>query len=70
MDGYELLEAKQVGGRSVEHYLFVDDYFTWWVKGKSYLCRLIDMTHAGFVNEVIFGEEVLTRWPEIVKKWF
>lgn len=69
LDGYELLEAKQVGGQRVDHYLFVDDYFTWWVKGKSYLCRLIDMAHAGFVNEVIFGKEVLTRWPEIVKKW-
>jgi hypothetical protein len=69
LDGYEIKEAKQAGGQRVEHYLLVDDRFTWWVKGKSYLCRLIDMTHAGFVDEVIFGEEVFTRWPEIVKHW-
>ncbi len=70
LDGYEILEAEKVSGRRIEHYLFVDDWFTWWVKGKSYLCRLIDMAHAGFVDEVIFGEEVLTRWPQIVKQWF
>jgi hypothetical protein len=69
LDGYEIIEAEQVGGQKIEHYLLVDDWFTWWVKGKSYLCRLVDMAHAGFVDEVIFGEEVLTRWPEIVKIW-
>ncbi len=69
LDGYEILEAEEFSGRRVEHYLLVDDRFTWWVKGKSYLCRLIDMVHAGFVDEVIFGEEVLTRWPEIVRAW-
>lgn len=69
LDGYEILEAEEFSRRRVEHYLLVDDWFTWWVKGKSYLCRLIDMVHAGFVDEVIFGEEVLTRWPEIVRKW-
>jgi hypothetical protein len=70
LDGYEILEAEQVRGRRIEHYLLVDDYFTWWVKGKSYLCRLVDMAHAGFVDEVIFGEEILTRWPEIVNGWY
>ena len=69
LDGYEIIEAEQVGGQKIEHYLLVDDWFTWWVKGKSYLCRLVDMAHAGFVDEVIFGEEVLTRWPEIIKIW-
>ena len=69
LDGYEILEAEATGGRKIEHYLLVDDKFTWWVKGKSYLCRLVDMAHAGLVDEVIFGKEVLTRWPEIVKTW-
>ncbi|PIU52402.1 MAG: hypothetical protein COS90_11630 [Deltaproteobacteria bacterium CG07_land_8_20_14_0_80_60_11] len=69
LDGYELLEAEKILGKKIEHYLFVDDNFTWWIKGKSYLCRLIDMMHIGLVDEVIFGREVATRWPEIVKKW-
>lgn len=69
LDGYELLEAEKFLGRKVEHYLFVDDRFTWWALGKSYLCRLIDMMHMGLVDEIIFGKEVLTRWPEIVKSW-
>jgi hypothetical protein len=69
LDGYEIIEAEEVSGRKIEHYLLVDDWFTWWVKGKSYLCRLVDMTHAGFVDEVIFGREALTRWPEIVRFW-
>ena len=69
LDGYEILEAKRVSRRKIEHYLFVDDRFTWWVKGKSYLCRLIDMMHMGLVDEVIFGKEVLKRWPQIVKTW-
>lgn len=69
LDGYEILEAQSVGGPKIEHYLLVDDYQTWWVQGKSYLCRLIDIAHAGFVDEVLFGREVLVRWPEIVRGW-
>lgn len=69
LDGYEILEAKKASGQDIQHYLFVDDKFTWWKCGKSYLCRLIDMMHMGLVDEVIFGREVLTRWPEIVKSW-
>jgi len=69
LDGYEILEAQRVSGKKIEHYLFVDDRFTWWVQGKSYLCRLIDMIHMGLVDEVIFGKEVLQRWPQIVKTW-
>ncbi len=69
LDGYEIFEAEKILGRRIEHYLIVDDEFTWWVKGKSYLCRLIDMMHMKLVDEVIFGREVMTRWPEIVNKW-
>ncbi|MGH9565995.1 MAG: DUF7687 domain-containing protein [Candidatus Angelobacter sp.] len=25
----------------------VDSAFTWWVKGRSYLCRIVDMLHMG-----------------------
>lgn len=53
----------------MKHYLFVDDHNTWWGMGRSYLCRLIDSIHMGLVTEVIFGKEVVTRLPEIVKTW-
>jgi hypothetical protein len=47
----------------------VDAYFTWWVKGRSYLCRIIDMLHMGYVDEVLFGREVITRLPAIARGW-
>lgn len=25
--------------------------------------------HMGLVDEVLFGKEVVTRWPEIVQSW-
>jgi len=69
LDGYEIKELTSGGGDTIGHYLIIDDYFTWWNCGKSYLCRMVDMIHAGYVDEVIFGKEVIKRWPEIVKKW-
>ncbi|MDE0518996.1 MAG: hypothetical protein OXH36_05535, partial [Bdellovibrionales bacterium] len=51
------------------HYLFVDDYFTWWIKGKSFLCRIIDMLHMGKIDEAIFGKEILEAIPRITHKW-
>ncbi|MES2202837.1 MAG: hypothetical protein V4474_00695 [Patescibacteria group bacterium] len=69
LDGYEIEELRSRDGIDTKHYLIVDDYFTWWKCGKSYLCRMVDMLHEGFVDEVIFGKEVLKRWPEIVKSW-
>ena len=47
----------------------VDAHFTWWMKGRSYLCRIIDMLHMGYVDEVLFGAEVVTRLPKIVQSW-
>jgi hypothetical protein len=69
LDGYEILEAVKYLERKIEHYLLIDDRRTWWIQGKSYICRIIDMMHIGLVDEVIFGKEVLSRWPEIVKAW-
>lgn len=69
LDGEELLELENNLRIKVLHYLIVDDRFTWWEKGKSYLCRIIDMLHAGYLTEALFGKEVLTRWPLIVKSW-
>jgi hypothetical protein len=53
----------------IQHLLMVDAHFTWWIKGRSYLCRIIDMLHMGYVDEVLFGEEVVTRMPKIASGW-
>jgi len=37
--------------------------------GGCYLCRVIDMLHMGYVDEVLFGSEISERLPAIVKEW-
>jgi hypothetical protein len=69
MDGLEIAELREHVRHNLRHYLIVDDRFTWWEMGRSYLCRIVDMLHMGLVDEVLFGREVLTRWPEIVTSW-
>ncbi len=69
LDGMELQELEVSAGRKIEHVLFVDDYFTWWECGRSYLCRIIDMLHMGYVDEVMFGREVLLELPKLVREW-
>ena len=69
LDGMELEELEAVAQRKVQHVLFIDDHFTWWECGRSYLCRMIDMLHMGYVDEVVFGREVLTRLPALAKEW-
>jgi len=69
LDGWELWEAKTNLNRTVQHYLIVDDHYTWWTCGRSYLCRLVDSMHMGLVTEVIFGKEVIERIPALVKEW-
>jgi len=69
LDGMELEELQTATGRQVNHVLFIDDKYTWWDCGRSYLCRMIDMVHMGYVDEVVFGKEVLTRLPELVVEW-
>jgi hypothetical protein len=68
LDGMELKELR-AQSIQVSHYLMVDDYFTWWDCGRSYLCRIIDMLHMGYLDEVLFGTEVLERLPVIAKDW-
>lgn len=68
LDGYELKNLREACGIEVKHYLFVDDRFTWWGLGKSYLCRIVDMLHVGLVDQVFFGREVL-QWPDVVRAW-
>jgi len=69
LDGEELGELRVSERIHVLHYLVIDDYFTWWDCGRSYLCRIVDMLHMGLVDEVLVGREVLTRWPVIVAGW-
>jgi hypothetical protein len=69
LDGMELEELLEHENIEVKHYLFVDDEFTWWQCGRSYLCRIVDMLHMGYVDEVLFGYEVIERLPTIAKRW-
>lgn len=69
LDGMELEELLESEGVDCRHYLFVDSHFTWWIKGRSYLCRLVDMLHMGYVDEVLFGKEVYLRVPELAREW-
>ena len=69
LDGLELEELREHENIDVKHYLMVDAHYTWWVCGRSYLCRIIDMLHMGYVDEVLFGYEVVERLSVIVKEW-
>jgi hypothetical protein len=69
VDGMELEELRVTEGVNVLHYLMVDDHFTWWKCGRSYLCRILDMLHMGYIDEVLFGSEAVERLPILVKEW-
>jgi hypothetical protein len=55
VDGMELEELFLNEKICVRHYLILDDYLTWWEMGKSYLCRIVDMLHMGYIDEALFG---------------
>lgn len=63
----ELEELREHEGIDVKHFLMVDARYTWWDCGRSYLCRMIDVLHMGYVDEVLFGYEVVERLPGIVR---
>lgn len=69
LDGMELEELREHEKIHVKHYLMVDDHNTWWNMGRSYLCRIVDMLHMGYIDEVLFGNEVITKLPDIVREW-
>jgi hypothetical protein len=69
LDGLELEELREHEGVDIKHYLIVDAHDTWWKQGKSYLCRIIDMLHMDYIDEVLFGREVVERLPGIIKGW-
>ncbi|MCP9849195.1 hypothetical protein [Cyanobium sp. Morenito 9A2] len=62
LDGYEIELAEKNLGVRIKHFLFIDDRFTWWDCGRSYLCRMIDMLHTRHVDQIFFGREVLSEW--------
>lgn len=67
-DGMEIRELNAAHNMEVLHYLFIDAR-EWWIRGKSYLRRLVDMLHMGLVDEVLVGREVLERLPTLVADW-
>jgi hypothetical protein len=69
LDGMELEELREEEGIDVRHYLIVDAHYTWWDCGRSYLCRLFDMLHMQYVDEVLFGREIVKRLPVLVSEW-
>lgn len=69
LDGMELEEMREHEGRHVEHMLALDARYTWWEMGRSYLCRIIDMLHMGYVDVVLFGYEVIEQLPDLVRYW-
>lgn len=68
LDGFELNEIHSRTEQKIFHILFIDAYDTWWGKGKSYLCRIIDALNMGLVDEVIIGKEIFLRWPMLLRQ--
>lgn len=69
LDGMELEELREHSGVDIKHYLIVDAHDTWWNDGKSYLCRIVDMLNMGYVDEVLFGREIVEEMPRLVEEW-
>ena len=69
LDGMEIGELAARERVQILHYLMVDSHYTWWECGRSYLCRMVDMLHMGYVDEILFGHEVVERLPDIVHEW-
>lgn len=69
LDGMEIEELAAAEKVNVLHYLMIDVCYTWWDCGKSYLCRVIDVLHMGYIDEVLVGREVLDRLLVLIKGW-
>lgn len=69
LDGMEIEELREHESIDVKHYLMTDAHFTWWQSGKAYLCRMFDMLHMGYADEILFGKEVVEEMPRIVSEW-
>lgn len=69
LDGYERKDVESVTGVAIDHLIVVDAYDTWWVKGKSYLCRLVDLVNMGRVTHLLCGREAARELPFIAAEW-
>lgn len=69
LDGMEIEELATAEGIDILHYLMIDAHYTWWECGKSYLCRIVDMLHMGYVDEILVGREIFSRLPSLVNSW-
>ena len=69
LDGMEIEELQEHEGIDVKHYLMADAHYTWWECGKAYLCRMFDMLHMGYVDEILIGREVVEELPRLVSSW-
>jgi len=69
LDGMELEDLRKEEQVDIKHYIMLYARYTWWDCGRSYLCRVIDMLHMGYVDEVLFGREVIDRLPMLVRDW-
>lgn len=69
LDGLELEEVRLNERIDIKHYLILDAHYTWWKCGRSYLCRIVDMLHMGYIDECIVGKEVVDRIPVLVREW-
>ena len=69
LDGYEREELQRLTGVRIAHLVMVDAFDTWWLKGKSYLCRMVDILHMGHVDHLLFGKAVIRELPPIVDGW-
>lgn len=69
LDGFEINQIETTFKDilpTIKHYYLIDAYDTWFTKGKSYLCRIVDMLHMGLVDDVLFGKEVVEEWSTII----
>ena len=69
LDGLELEELHENENKKIYHFLVIDSKFTWWTCGKSYLCRMIDMLHMGYVDEIFFGKEIIEHLQNSFREW-
>lgn len=68
LDGFEAKKINEETGVFVKHVYMIDSHRVWWIDGKSYLCRIVDMMNMGLADEVLLGKEVIERWSIIVKE--
>lgn len=69
LDGHEINEIYASTGIKIGNYLMVDAKATWWNKGKSYLCRLVDLLNQHAMTELLIGRECVTEVPRLVAEW-